>query len=331
MIDPVVHDDWHPVLAAASLGGDAPQPASLLGNDLALWRDGSGQVHAWEDRCPHRGTRLSVASIVDGELACRYHGWRFGVDGACTQMPAEPGGCPSLQVSARAYRAQEHCGLIWVCLGLPESGPPPYPEYADPRLRSVVCGPYDLETSGPRIVENFLDMAHFPYVHEGFLGDLQHTQVRPYEVAEFDDECGSGIVATQCYAWQPRPNATADQGGEVEYRYRVLRPLTAILTKQPQAQAGDHEAISLHIQPLTEERSRVWIVLALPNFDSPEQELRAFQDEIFAQDLDVLHAQLPRRLPLAPRAEVSIACDRLSLAYRRYLRHHNLRYGVLWE
>ena len=140
---------------------------------------------------------------------------------------------------------------------------------------------------------------------------------------------GEGIIATRCFAWQPQTNSMAHGGSEVEYTYRVVRPLTAILTKVPEAQQGFREAISLHVQPLTQESSRVWIILALTNFIQGEAELQAFQDRIFLQDKPILENKLPARLPLDPRAEMPIRCDRLSVAYRRFLSRSGVRFGVI--
>lgn len=154
--------------------------------------------------------------------------------------------------------------------------------------------------------------------------------MRDYKVDSYVDETGvPGILATECVFWQPQTNSLAHGGSEVEYTYRVVRPLTAILTKLPQAQQSFREAISLHVQPLGVESSQVWIVLAMTNFEQSDAELRAFQDRIFLQDKPILENQIPRRLPLAANSELSIASDKLSVFYRRYLIQKNLRYGVL--
>jgi phenylpropionate dioxygenase-like ring-hydroxylating dioxygenase large terminal subunit len=206
----------------------------------------------------------------------------------------------------------------------------PFPEHGDARLNKVICGPYEVATSGPRIVENFLDMAHFPFVHAGILGAPERAEVRDYKVEPWDDGAGGrGILASACFFWQPQTNSLAHGGSDVEYSYRVVRPLTAILTKVPQAQQGFREAISLHVQPLSQESSRVWIILALTNFIQGEAELQAFQDRIFLQDRPILENQVPKRLPLAGDAELSMVCDRMSLAYRKLLRERGMTYGVL--
>jgi phenylpropionate dioxygenase-like ring-hydroxylating dioxygenase large terminal subunit len=330
MSDPVLLTDWHPVAPARRLDEARPVAAKLLGTDIVLWRDAEGAAHAWQDRCPHRGTRLSIGRLGEGGLTCAYHGWRFAPDGRCMHVPSQPGQLPAESARPKSFRIEERYGLAWVCLGEPARGVLPFPEHDDPKLRKVLCGPYDVASSGPRIVENFLDMAHFAFVHAGVLGDPARTEVRDYRVDPWSDGAGgTGLLATQCFAWQPQTNSLAHGGSEVEYTYRVVRPLTAILTKVPDVQQGFHEAISLHVQPIEEESSRVWLVMAMTNFEQDEATLREFQDRIFLQDRPILESQTPRRLPLAPGAESPVRSDRMSLAYRRYLRELGLRYGVL--
>lgn len=339
-IDPVLFNDWHPVALSARIVAGAITATDLLDTRLALWRDSGGTVHAWEDRCPHRGTRLSMGTIVGGTqgdtLRCAYHGWRFDGEGRCRHIPALPALEPDkLKARAGTFHTQEKYGMVWVCIGSPSgspahSGPARFPEFADERLRKVWCGPYDVQSSGPRIVENFLDMAHFAFVHDGILGVPEQAAIPDYTVETFDDaDHGSGVWAKQCRAWQPQASKAATGGSDIDYTYRVVRPLTAILTKHPPG--GIAEAIALLPQPLTETTTRVWIIMALVDFTSDDDALRGFQDTIFLQDLPILESQSPARLPLVPGAEVSVACDRMSLAYRNYLKRQNVRYGVLRE
>lgn len=331
--DPVHLSDWHPVAMAGDVGGGAITRAQLLDTPLALWRDSGGVARAWEDRCPHRGTRLSLGTQQGDAIRCAYHGWTFGAEGRCRHIPALPDLAEAkLKARVATFHAQERHGLVWVCLGEPAHGVPRFPEALDQRLRKVWCGPYDVQAAAPRIVENFLDMAHFAFVHEGILGERERAAIANYSVEQFDDDThGQGVRAIQCRAWQPQASKDAAGGGDIEYTYRVVRPLTAILTKRATdaAPATPSDAISLHVQPLTETTSRVWIILALNDFESSDEALRQFQDTIFLQDQPIIESQRPQRLPLTPGAEVSVVCDRMSLAYRAYLKAQDLRYGVI--
>lgn len=329
--DPVLFDDWHPVALATQVPSGGMLGTQLLDTALVVWRDSQGTLQAWEDRCPHRGMKLSMGTLQGDALRCAYHGWEFDSGGKCRLVPALPQLREAdLKACATSFAVRERYGLVWVCLGTPAQDVLPFPEFDDARLRKVWCGPYEVRASGPRLVENFLDLAHLSFVHEGILGEPAQAAVPDYRVEMLDDPTlGQGVRAVQCKVWQPRANAAAETGSEVAYTYRVLRPLTAILTKEPQAQDGFHEAISLHLQPLTETTTRAWIILAMPIHDKTDDELRQFQDTIFMQDLPIVENQQPQRLPLAAGAEVSMACDRMSLAYRRYLVGQGLRYGVI--
>jgi phenylpropionate dioxygenase-like ring-hydroxylating dioxygenase large terminal subunit len=50
---------------------------------------------------------------------------------------------------------------------------------------------------------------------------------------------------------------------------------------------------------------------------------------IFAQDKPILENQVPRRLPLDPRAETPIRADKVAILYRRWLRDHSVNYGAI--
>ncbi len=331
MAQPVEHRHWHPVALASAVGA-APLAAQLLDRPLVLWRDASDTVQAWADRCPHRGAALSLGCVRDGQLECPYHGWRFAAGGQVVLVPALPDFSPPASHHATVFDCLERFGMVWVRLaGAGEQAPPVFAAEDEPRLRKVNCGPYDVASSAPRIVENFLDMAHFGYVHAHWLGDRAHTAVPAYDV----QPTPTGFLASNCLAWQPRSSVHAQGGAMVEYTYEVNAPYTAVLTKVPEqtsvALADFREAIALFVCPLTPESSRVWFRLAMSDFDSPDQMLQAFQHTIFTQDQPVLESQTPKRLPIsdsAPVQELHSAADRSAATYRRHLRALGITYGT---
>lgn len=320
---------WHPVALSEAVGS-APLAAQLLEQPLVLWRDEQGLAHAWADRCPHRGARLSLGKVCAGRLECPYHGWQFDGAGQCVHVPALPAFVPPATHAATAFACREHYGLVWVCLGAQESAAmPAFEAEHDAGLRKLNCGPYDVATSAPRIVENFLDMAHFGFVHEGWLGSRDATAIADYRV----EATATGLLATGCKAIQPQSNLHSTAAAEVAYTYEVTGPYTAVLTKVPDAASvakdGYRESIGLFICPIGHEASRVWFRLAVADFESPDHKLRDFQHTIFTQDQPVLESQSPKRLPLDVRAEVHTAVDRASSAYRRFLKQSHITFGVI--
>jgi phenylpropionate dioxygenase-like ring-hydroxylating dioxygenase large terminal subunit len=315
---------WHPVVAADELVG-APLAARLLGDDVVLWRDATGAAHAFADRCPHRGTKLSLGRVVEGgtRLECPYHGWQFGVSGQCALIPALPDFRPPPTHRACSFEALEAHGLVWVRLQDCDTVLPAFEAEHDPHLRKLLCGPYTVAASAPRIVENFLDMAHFGFVHEGWLGDRAHTALADYRV----ELTAQGFVATGCQAWQPQSNALSAQGSMVDYRYELTSPFSAVLTKLPQAQGGYRDEIGLFVCPQEEDRSVVWFRLAVTDRVSSDAGLRAFQHTIFTQDQPILESQSPKRLPVRG-GELHCAADRASGAYRRVLIERGITFGV---
>jgi nitrite reductase/ring-hydroxylating ferredoxin subunit len=86
----------------------------ILGRDLAVWRADDGFVNVWENRCLHRGVRLSIGSNSGEDLKCQYHGWRYANRTAgCTYIPAHPTYAPARTICNRTFPVVERFGLIW--------------------------------------------------------------------------------------------------------------------------------------------------------------------------------------------------------------------------
>jgi vanillate O-demethylase ferredoxin subunit len=89
--------------------------ARLDDADIALWRDVRGRPNAWENRCPHRGMRLSFGSNIGDSLVCRYHGWRFDSrTAACSFIPAHPRQTAPKAAAVRTYASIEKYGYVWI-------------------------------------------------------------------------------------------------------------------------------------------------------------------------------------------------------------------------
>ncbi|QDZ00653.1 Rieske 2Fe-2S domain-containing protein [Nitratireductor mangrovi] len=105
---------WHPIASSDDLPFRHVFQAQLFGREFAVWRADDGYVNVWENRCLHRGVRLSIG-INDGrELKCQYHGWRYANRTAgCTYIPAHPADAPARTITNRTFPVVERYGLVW--------------------------------------------------------------------------------------------------------------------------------------------------------------------------------------------------------------------------
>jgi phenylpropionate dioxygenase-like ring-hydroxylating dioxygenase large terminal subunit len=225
-----------------------------------------------------------------------------------------------------ACRVQERYGFIWVCLGTPKKELFALPEFDEPGRRFINAGTFGVKTSGLRIIENFLDMGHFPYVHTDILGKDPQTEVADYKV---DVDPGTGeIWATECRFWQPKAAASAGGGLDVSYTYRVTQAYSAILYKTCPARDDARDVIGVYVQPLREDECKATLWLLVFDDEASDAEIIGFQQTIFAQDRPILENQVPRLLPLDLKAEIPARADAASVAYRRMLRNVGMQYGV---
>jgi ferredoxin-NADP reductase/nitrite reductase/ring-hydroxylating ferredoxin subunit len=105
---------WYPIASSEDLPFRHVYQGQLLGRELAVWRADDGNVNVWENRCLHRGVRLSIGINEGGELKCQYHGWRYANRSAgCTYIPAHPADAPARRIENRTYPVREAYGLVW--------------------------------------------------------------------------------------------------------------------------------------------------------------------------------------------------------------------------
>jgi len=240
----------------------------------------------------------------------------------------EADGGVSAEADGITVLVESHYGYLWVCpSGQPARPIFEFPEYGEAGRRIVDCDGIGVAVSHPRMIENFLDMGHFPYVHANYLGELPNTEVAPYEVKH--DELSDELWADDCRFFQPKTSNSATQGLQVEYKYRVMQSASAMLYKTAFTRPEFMDAIGLFVQPHSEERITAYCLLAYIDDTSSENDLLSFQHTIFGQDKPILENQVPRRMPLYPGTEVPTRCDAMSTAYRRWLLDKNVSYGTV--
>lgn len=322
LYDPVLYNEWHVVAIADHVKADRPLQAHLLGETISLWRS-HGEIVACQDRCPHRGVSLSLGEIDEkGEIVCPYHAMSFNEVGQCTRMPADLK-VTSFPKNANlcTYKTRTKYGFVWLSLGDPTQEVPVFPEWLQEDAITFQCGPYPINASAPRIVENFVDIAHFPFTHRDLLGDPEHPEVSDYNLSVSNEE----ISASDIHFYQPNPEGTGE-AKSVSYLYKIFRPLSACFRK------GEDEqffSIFLVVTPIEETRSIAWLGVSR-NYSSEvsSDELRKFQDDVMAQDVPMVESQRPQKLPLNLQQEFHFPCDKMSIAYRKWLKQLGLQFGT---
>ncbi len=311
-------EHWYPVALSRDVG-QAPVAAKLLDTPLVLYRIG-GQVVVAYDQCPHRGVPLTRGSGTAEGIVCAYHGLRYGKDGRCTHVPAQPDANIPSKLRLRTYPAVEHYGLVWTCLAPLDAVPdiPWMPHWDEPAFQQITCPSIDIFGFAGRQIEGFLDVAHFGFVHTRSFGDPNNTVVAPYMPADtpkgFEVEYRSSVGNYPIGA-----HDRGREGFEWLRHFRVHMPLTATLTVHF---PDDGRLVIMNAaSPLSAKVTRLFVPIAR-NFDTelPVQQVYDFNRMIFEEDKAIVEAQQPAWLPLDPLAEVHIMADRSSIAYRRALR-----------
>jgi phenylpropionate dioxygenase-like ring-hydroxylating dioxygenase large terminal subunit len=115
---------WHPVALAAGLQPGTSTGTRVDGHELVVWRDNAGASHVWEDRCPHRGMRLSFGFVRGNHIACLYHGWQYDTAGQCRLIPAHPEINVPKTIRATRHLSVERLGIIWTHPDAGAAAPP---------------------------------------------------------------------------------------------------------------------------------------------------------------------------------------------------------------
>jgi phenylpropionate dioxygenase-like ring-hydroxylating dioxygenase large terminal subunit len=314
--EPLLRRGWHPVAAESDLGAE-PLRVVLLGQPWVVVQTGA-ELHAFHDSCPHRRARLSDGHVVNGELVCPYHGYRFSLgagaeSGRCTAIPVlgEDHRPPPLGLRP-AWSVRRRYGLIWLAPEQPIADFPELPHVDHAGLNIGVIRRTTSVSAG-LLIDNFLDVAHFSYLHQATLGASAAVTIEDYAAVR------NGWTATLTHRTLVRPTGGA-AGTERERTatYTFTAPFTVGLDID--FERGLKEAAALTVQAETADRSTAWLLVGWPA-DDPDGHRAAieFSRQVLEEDLSILEAIDDPRLPLDPRAEFHTRGDRAGVYMRRIL------------
>lgn len=192
-----IENQWYAIADAHRVSAKKPMTVERLGRRLVLWRDRDGRIAARDARCPHRGANLGLGRVVDGDIECPYHGFRFsGQTGACTLVPCEGRSYRAPRgMSLAGYRVAEKHGLVWLwwpgrgACGDVETGDLPeipwFDELPD-TLRGTCVEEMTWNVPYGRTAEGLLDIHHAPFAHRRAMPGVG-TRLDPYTVEQDGD------------------------------------------------------------------------------------------------------------------------------------------------
>jgi vanillate O-demethylase monooxygenase subunit len=321
--DTALRPCWHPVARAVAID-EVPTKTWLLGEPIVLLRL-AGSVVAFYDRCPHRFAPLSAGSVVDGRLACAYHGWTFDASGRSVGIPslgAEAKIAPNARCE-KPFGVVERYGLVFVALDEPLIELPELDSFAPSDRVRVDLEPFTGRYGAGLLLDNQLDVAHFAFVHRETFGTPDATTPPPYELLRqpwgFDFAMSLPIAARNDKGVRAglRP---LEQYRSMRYRFRA--PFHLALSLSYPMTGGSTEII-FFVQPETEDRATMYVTLLFsePEGLSPEAlaERVRFEYRVIGEDL-ALQARFDHlELPLELHAQCHVRADRASIELRRIL------------
>lgn len=297
-----------------------PVRITALGMELVAWRKPDGTAVVMSDLCVHRGGALSDGWVENDCIVCPYHGWRYQADGACNRIPAHPqqGIPPKARVDA--YPTAERYGMVWAFLGdLPEAERPPMPDlpyHGDPDFKSLT-GEFRWNAHYDRVMENALDIAHAPFVHDGAFGDMNRPEVDDF-VVDDDGEWGAGATVTlrpppAKGLWKRgrrdgRPGVRTSTGFYMPNvtRLEVDLPIGKMVLYDFNVPVDDFTTVTKWVQLRSFFKG---------NWADGNSRKRVMK--IFLQDQKVVESQRPELLPFDIADELHVRSDRIQIAYRR--------------
>jgi ferredoxin-NADP reductase/nitrite reductase/ring-hydroxylating ferredoxin subunit len=235
---------FQPVASSTDLVPRHVFAGRLWGQELAIWRADDGHVNVWENRCLHRGVRLTIGVNLGHELMCQYHGWRYANRTAgCTYIPAHPADAPARTICNRTYPAVERGGLVWAALdhGADPATIPALPE------AGLVLRPIPLDVPPPEVEAALV---------QAFAGEPVSFLVQPVDAGRavirgiLHDTPGDSLAALR--AWNHRLSRLRDHlealpRAIVQAIPQAFRPVAAELAGLPAENLGRRGTISVRV------------------------------------------------------------------------------------
>jgi phenylpropionate dioxygenase-like ring-hydroxylating dioxygenase large terminal subunit len=315
---------WYPICSGRELTASVPVRSRVLGLPFVAFRDASGRACVLSDVCAHRGGSLGKGKVVDGCIACPYHGWRYDREGRCQLVPSLGAGAripPRAKVDS--YPVVERYGIVFAFLGdLPDSERPPLyeiEEFDDAGWRASDIMILDINCYYERSIENGVDPIHNEFVHP-----VQGSpQPIPGTVEYPETAWGSGVASKMTEIGR---KTSADEERGMASDPDVLNaaswhhgPNTLITW----ITFGENRALHQYMfeAPIDGEHTKVYFINLRSFYLEPKYDdyVRKANLRVTAEDIGILEDLCPVRTPRTRTKETLVPGDKPIARYRDFL------------
>jgi anthranilate 1,2-dioxygenase large subunit/terephthalate 1,2-dioxygenase oxygenase component alpha subunit len=204
--------------------------SSLGAMPVVVTRDGDNRLHAFENRCAHRGSLLCIAERGETrDITCVYHNWSYDLAGNLTGVAFRrglggKGGMPA-DAKPEAYgprklRIESLGGLVF---GTLSAEAPPLQDYLGPeivtRIRRVMRAPVRLLGTYRQMLPNNWKL-YMENVKDSYHASLLHTFFTTFRINRLSQK--GGLVVSDTGANHISYSLAADSGGK-EYEQAGMR------------------------------------------------------------------------------------------------------------
>lgn len=161
---PLYPASWY-LFGESHLVDRAPHVRNMFGRDIVVFRTAGGRLVAMDARCSHFAANLGNGRIVGETIQCPYHGWRYGPDGSCAEIPS---GCPIPEFARqKTFAVEERHGFLFVFNGsTPAFALPWFDDVAPAGVHASRSFQFTAECFWPCVTGHAFDLQHFLFVHD---------------------------------------------------------------------------------------------------------------------------------------------------------------------
>ena len=166
---------WHPVAWSSELK-EKPIEATILGKNIVVFRDANGKPRVMNNKCLHKGVKLSKGRCRNGNIQCPYHGWEYDGEGRISDIPSQVHKDTLPAASIPVYQVVEQQDTIWCCFSdAPYEKTPIDWHYYE--RKHFFATTFDMDSNYVLLLENLVENTHARFIHDGLLRNSQKITV----------------------------------------------------------------------------------------------------------------------------------------------------------